>query len=191
MAFFRWCKNCFCALRVKTWTWVDATFSFYTLNGLHYSGNILLLLFAYLCFDFIFHCRDQYSSVFSHDAMIRKKMGDTKSNDHTILQIVCCFHGIFFAYFVCVHYLSILWMLMNNFNSHLNIHLHTNVRLNFIVFIFETVGRRSSAIWWLVEFWMNWTKWLHLKRASLHAQYPHNKTYFFYGKKRLIRNEND
>lgn len=42
--------------------------------------------------------------------------------------------GLFFMAFSArlrVHYLSISWMLMNNFNGHLNIHLHTKCTLSF------------------------------------------------------------
>lgn len=68
-----------------------------------------------------------------------EKKAYAMSNDCTKLQMVvkCCICDIFFFLFslrMRVHYLSISWMLMNNFNGHLNIHLHTNVTLRFIVF---------------------------------------------------------
>lgn len=73
----------------------------------------------------------------------------TESNDHT--------HELtdrwlfFIAFSSASANLSILWMLMNNFNGHLNIHLHTNVigmlPLCLCVSYCESA---QPVIWWLV-----------------------------------------
>lgn len=69
------------------------------------------------------------------------------SNDRKCYRSFCLFFMAFSAR-LRVHYLSISWMLMNNFNGHLSIHLHTKCTIILLcVLIFDSAGR--PIIWCL------------------------------------------
>lgn len=117
--------------------------------------------------------------------------------------------------FPCAFYLFILWILnseLNDFNGHLNIHLHTNVlhaiRLAFHRLLFGSRSSQASCCLcscassslflsfflffpssWLL-FCVDLFRYFFLSTTTTMATQPltNNETYF-YGENRLIRNE--
>lgn len=128
----------------------------YTLNGL---PRILLLQFYFLFFLLLFYAikwlqcviRTTYATI----KLEKKSSNATMQRKHNMrCQMFAQNYKRFVGMaFMRVHYLSISWMLMNNFNGHLNIHLHTNVTSFYRVRAHNRKERES-----LVEFFGR-SKW--------------------------------
>lgn len=144
-------------------------------------------------------------SIWCHKGYTQSKKEKKRPLD-SLHSIVYCFPMAFSSRF-CVCFISLFhWMLMNNFNGHLTIHLHTNVCDHFIVFFFIRFATfffplfSTKSVAYLVlclnaRFIISWQVSFYSSVAvpccepkCQNATTTNNKSYF-YGKKSLIRNE--